>query len=72
MAITFILNEETVNDQTTGLPTANSDHGFTDTDVAYSSPAGFVRTYLDTSLGLSLTFPTSVTKGGRAPWHACQ
>ncbi|AZN98371.1 hypothetical protein EJ066_15015 [Mesorhizobium sp. M9A.F.Ca.ET.002.03.1.2] len=61
MAITFILNDEAVNDQTTGLQTGdNIDDAFTDTDVAYSSlPASF-RTYLETTLGLSSAFPTSV------------
>ena len=60
MAITFILNDEAVNDQTTGLQTADGADGFIDTDVAYSSlPAAF-RTYLETTLGLSNTFPTSV------------
>jgi hypothetical protein len=61
MAITFILNDKAVNDQTTGLQTGDSDDGFTDTDVAYSSlPAAF-RTYLETTLGLSTTFPTNVS-----------
>ena len=60
MAITFILNDEAVNDQSTGLQTGDSGDGFTDTDVAYSSlPASF-RTYLETTLGLSSTFPTNV------------
>ncbi|TIO32533.1 hypothetical protein, partial [Mesorhizobium sp.] len=61
MAITFILNDEAVNDQTTGLQTGdNVDDAFTDTDVAYSTlPASF-RTYLETTLGLNSAFPTSV------------
>ncbi|MEO5325994.1 DUF5801 repeats-in-toxin domain-containing protein [Mesorhizobium sp. CC13] len=60
MTISFILNDEAVNDQTTGLQTGDSGDGFTDTDVAYSSlPAAF-RTYLETTLGLTSTFPTSV------------
>jgi hypothetical protein len=56
MAISFILNDEAVNDQTTGLQTGdNIDDVFTDTDVAYASlPAAF-RTYLETTL--SSTFP---------------
>jgi hypothetical protein len=60
MAITFILNDKAVNDQTTTLQTGDSGDGFTDTDVAYSSlPAAF-RTYLETTLGLPSTFPTSI------------
>ena len=60
MAITFTLNDEAVNDQTSGLQIGDSDDGFTDTDVAYSSlPAAF-RTFLETTLGLSSTFPTNV------------
>lgn len=61
MAITFILNDEAVNDQTTGLQTGdNIDDAFTDTDVAYSTlPASF-RTYLETTLGLNSAFPTNV------------
>jgi hypothetical protein len=60
MAITFILNDEAVNDQTTGTQTGDSGDLFTDTDVAYSSlPAAF-QTYLETTLGLDSTFPTSV------------
>src|SRR5262245_5604888 len=60
MAISFILNDEAVNDQTTDLQTDDSGDGFTDTDVAYSSlPAAF-RTYLETTLGLNSTFPTNV------------
>ncbi|RUX33581.1 hypothetical protein EOA23_06190 [Mesorhizobium sp. M2A.F.Ca.ET.042.01.1.1] len=61
MTISFILNDQAVNDQTTGLQTGdNIDDAFTDTDVAYSSlPAGF-RTYLETTLGLSSAFPTSI------------
>lgn len=60
MTISFILNDEAVNDQTTGLQTGDSGDGFTDTDVTYASlPASF-RTYLETTLGLTSTFPTSV------------
>ena len=60
MAITFILNDEAVNDQTTALQIGDSGDGFTDTDVAYASlPAAF-RTYLEITLGLSRTFPTDV------------
>ncbi|CAN7634698.1 DUF5801 repeats-in-toxin domain-containing protein [Pararhizobium sp. LjRoot238] len=60
MAITFILNDEAVNDQTTGLQIGDSTDGFTDTDVAYSSLPASIRTYLETDLLLSPTFPTSV------------
>ncbi|MEJ6782183.1 beta strand repeat-containing protein [Aminobacter sp. Piv2-1] len=60
MTISFILNDEAVNDQTTGLQTGDSGDGFTDTDVTYASlPAAF-RTYLETTLGLTSTFPTGV------------
>jgi hypothetical protein len=60
MAISFILNDEAVNDQTIGLQGDDSADGFADTDVAYASlPAAF-RTYLETMLGLNSTFPTSV------------
>ncbi|WP_210333994.1 DUF5801 repeats-in-toxin domain-containing protein, partial [Mesorhizobium sangaii] len=61
MTITFILNDEAVNDQTTGLQTGdNVDDAFTDTDVAYSAlPASF-RTYLESTLGLNSAFPTSI------------
>ena len=38
MAITFILNDEAVNDQTTGLQINDSADGFTDTDVAGRVP----------------------------------
>jgi hypothetical protein len=63
MAITFILNDEVVNDQTAGQQTDDSGDGFTDTDVAYSTlPASF-RTYLETTLGLNSTFPTNVYVG---------
>ncbi|WP_342242064.1 DUF5801 repeats-in-toxin domain-containing protein [Inquilinus sp. OTU3971] len=60
MTITFILNDEAVNDQTTGLQTGDSGDGFIDTDVAYSSLSASFRTYLETTLGLNPTFPTSV------------
>lgn len=61
MTISFILNDEAVNDQTTGLQTGdNVDDAFTDTDVAYSAlPASF-RTYLESTLGLNSAFPTSI------------
>jgi hypothetical protein len=60
MTISFILNDEAVNDQTTGLQTGDGLDGFTDTDVAYSSlPAAF-RTFLETTLLLPSTFPTDV------------
>ncbi|MFD1985786.1 beta strand repeat-containing protein [Mesorhizobium newzealandense] len=61
MTISFILNAQAVNDQTTGLQTGdNIDDAFTDTDVAYSTlPASF-RTYLESTLGLNSAFPTSV------------
>uniref|UniRef100_UPI0018DE885D hypothetical protein n=1 Tax=Mesorhizobium sp. WSM3224 TaxID=1040986 RepID=UPI0018DE885D len=60
MTISFILNDEAVNDQTADLQTGDSGDGFTDTDVAYSSlPASF-RTYLETTLGLNSAFPTNV------------
>ncbi|RJT41254.1 hypothetical protein D3227_05440 [Mesorhizobium waimense] len=61
MAITFTLNGQAVNDQTTGLQTGdNIDDAFTDTDVAYSSLPASVRTYLEATLGLNSAFPTSV------------
>ena len=60
MAITFTLHDKAVNDQTSGLDIGDSGDGFTDTDVAYSSlPAAF-QTYLQTTLGLNSTFPTSI------------
>ncbi|WP_292390458.1 hypothetical protein [Mesorhizobium sp.] len=63
MTISFILNNPVVNDQTAGQQTGDSGDGFTDTDVAYSTlPAAF-RTYLETTLGLSSTFPTNVYVG---------
>jgi hypothetical protein len=63
MTITFILNDEAVNDQTAGQQIDDSGDGFTDTDVAYSTlPASF-RTYLETTLGLNSTFPTNVYVG---------
>ena len=60
MAINFILNDEAVNDQTTGLQSGDIDDGFADTDVAYASLPAVFRTYLETTLGLSSTFPTDV------------
>ncbi|AZO08050.1 MULTISPECIES: DUF5801 repeats-in-toxin domain-containing protein [unclassified Mesorhizobium] len=60
MAITFILNDEAVNDQTAGLQTADGADGFTDTDVAYTSLSAAFRTYLETTLGLNPAFPTNV------------
>lgn len=59
MTITFILNDEAVNDQTAGQQIGDSGDGFTDTDVAYSSLPPAFQTYL-TGLGLSPTFPTNV------------
>ena len=47
MAITFMLNDEAVNDQTTALQIGDGGDGFTDTDVAYASlPAAF-QDYLE-------------------------
>ncbi|PBC06778.1 hypothetical protein, partial [Mesorhizobium sp. WSM3859] len=61
MTISFILNAQAVNDQTNGLQTGdNIDDVFTDTDVAYSSLPATFRTYLETTLGLSNAFPTSI------------
>ncbi|MFB9985882.1 DUF5801 repeats-in-toxin domain-containing protein, partial [Mesorhizobium kowhaii] len=61
MTISFILNDEAVNDQTTGLQTGdNIDDAFTDTDVAYLSLPATFRTYLESTLGLNSAFPTSI------------
>ena len=61
MAITFTLNDEAVNDQTSGLQTGdNIDDPFTDTDVAYSALPQAFRDYLEDTLLLNPTFPTDV------------
>ncbi|CAN7334059.1 beta strand repeat-containing protein [Mesorhizobium caraganae] len=60
MSITFDLHDKAVNDQTALLQTGDSDDGFTDTDVAYSSLPPSFQTYLQTTLGLSSAFPTSI------------
>ncbi|TIV71002.1 MAG: hypothetical protein E5V89_12065 [Mesorhizobium sp.] len=60
MTISFILNDEAVNDQTAGQQTGDSGDGFTDTDVLYSSLPPSFRTYLESTLGLNNAFPTNV------------
>jgi hypothetical protein len=60
MPITFTFHDEAVNDQTAQLQTGDSADGFTDTDVAYSSPPASFQTYLETTPGLSSAFPTNV------------
>lgn len=71
MAITLILNDECVNDQTTGLPTGNSDDGFTDTDVALLLPAGYVSDLSRDESWVELHLPDQHHQRAPAPWHAC-
>jgi len=60
MTISFTLHDKAVNDQTTGLQIGDSGDGFTDTDVAYAPLPSTFRTFLETTLGLSNAFPTSI------------